>query len=269
MIRAMIAIVSILFLHLPCFNSQFSLEDLAKDAEIAWIRAEHALDKASKRQQASRSQRRHPKNSPPPPSLPFTFKAKGRARVQYKYDGDAPRDLLAIYHYSYPLRKTRLDVYYVQDQNITRYFTDIRDYTTNLKYMIFHRIKHQSLSSPHSCLIAPLKSSMLHPRVLHDRGRWLGQTNTSIDVGNVSLAVPTNQWEITQSVDDDAVNDDVWHYFSSVTNNEPVRLVRHEKNVDVHFIDFQPVVAGHPPGMFEYNRVSQVKCAKYKGKHRL
>ena len=110
---------------------------------------------------------------------------------------------------------------------------------------------------------------MLHPRVLHDRGRWLGQIHTSIDVGNVSLAVPTKQWEITQSVDDDAVNDDVWHYFSSVASNEPVRLVRHEKNVDVHFIDFQPVLAGHPPGMFEYNRVSQVKCAKYKGKHRL
>ena len=178
-----------------------------------------------------------------------------------------------MYHYDYPLRKTRLDVYLIEDQNITRYFTDIRDYSMGTKYMIFHRIQGQSLNSPHSCLMVPLKYDILHPRILFDHGRWLGNATTQVKVGNVAIGVQTNQWEVIQPGNEDAKKGegmaDVWHYFASTTKNEPVRLVRIGKNVDVHFIDFETVVDAHAPGMFDHKRVSQVKCTPYRGRHRV
>ncbi len=266
-----------LFFHFT--SSQFSLEDLAENARISWIHAEHELH------QATLPETHHDleiENIPDSPLLPSKFKAKGRVTIKYANDGVLPRELLAIYHYDYPLRKTRLDVYYIHEQNITRYFTDIRDYKKLEKAMIFHRVQNQALSSPHSCLIVPLKHNILHPRVIVDRGKWLRKVQTEIHAHNASLSVPTNQWEIISSsstttfgqpintqnaYDGSRSSSDVWHYYSSISKNEPVRLVRYGKNTDIYFIDFQKVNV-HPIGMFNYDRVSSVKCVEYKGKHR-
>jgi hypothetical protein len=244
-------------------GDSFSLEAMADHARVTWIRA--------KREEARLVSRLSPSpidpNAPVPPNpplLPNRFKAKGKASVQYQYDNLASRDLLAIYHYDYPSRKSRLDMYFVHQQNITRYFTDIRDYKKMIKHMIFHRIHGHTipLSSPHSCLIVPLKHPMMHPNVLRDQGRWVATKDTEMKKGNVSLTVPTNMWEIVEEDDIDGGGAAVWHYYTSVMKGEPVRLVRHEKNVDVHFIDFQ-AAAVHPIAMFLPERVSKVKCIPY------
>ena len=141
--------------------------------------------------------------------------------------------------------------------------------------MIFHRIHGNDipLKSPHSCLIVPLKNAMLHPRIVHERGRFMGIQNTTIGSkskdrrkvdsgGSVrDIIVPTYQWEIEEDNEDSATT---WHYYTSVTENKPIRLVRHEKNVDIHFLDFQEE---NPIDIFVPEKVSKVKCAPYRGRH--
>ena len=255
-------------------SAQFSLEDLAKHARTKWILA--------KREETRLTTKLKPfqidPNAPNPPTLPNIFKAKGKVSVAYNFDtlSTPTRELLAIYHYNYPEKKTRLDVYFINQNNITRYFTTIKNYKKMVKYMIFHRIHGNDipLKSPHSCLIVPLKNAMLHPRIVHERGRFMGIQNTTIGSkskdrrkkedsgGSVrDIIVPTYQWEIEEDNEDSATT---WHYYTSVTENKPIRLVRHEKNVDIHFLDFQEE---NPIDIFVPEKVSKVKCAPYRGRH--
>ena len=252
--------------HLPlkcAYGQSFTLEDMAQHARTTWIRAKRA--EALSDQLAATKERQSSlqlDGAPSFPTLPSTFKAKGKATLRYEFDSKDDRDLLAIYHYDHPSRKTRMDVYFVNQENVTRYFTDIRDYNEQQKFMIFHQIRgtELALKSPHTCLITPLKNAMLHPRVIHNDGTWMGDQNTTVGQGNVSFTVPTHLWEIE---DDDG---STWHYYESLTRREPVRLSRHEKNIDIHFLDFQATDV-HPPGMFAPERVSKVPCNHYRSRN--
>ena len=159
--------------------------------------------------------------------------------MAYNYDG--LRELLAVLNYDYPNRRMRQDLYYINPGKVQRYYTGIWDYRTGKQYMIFHRIKDYPLPSPHGCMIVPTVGGMLHPRLVEREGLWMGKGETVVDAsvghGNKQsnnstgekfkkvVRVPTNHWYVAWGNDD-------WNYFESTASRKPIRLERHQKNVD-------------------------------------
>jgi hypothetical protein len=250
-----------------------TLDELAATAKQRWIdakREEHA---------AHRSARPHPAPgvAPHAPRLPLQFKAKGRARVAYNYDG--LRELLAVMHYDYPNRRLRQDLYYINPGKVQRYYTGIWNYRTGKQFMIFHRIKDYPLPSPHGCMIVPTVGDMLHPHVVEHGGVWMGKEETVVDAAvggrkktvgrpdrphdenatdathktNKVVRVPTNHWFVPWAGDD-------WNYYESSGSGKPIRLERHKKNVDVHFLHFEEGAHTVHPDLFEPETVASTKC---------
>lgn len=240
-----------------------SLEELAASAKQRWIEAKRA------EQQSYRSDRPQPASgkAPRPPRLPLQFKAKGRARIAYNYDG--LRELLAVLHYDYPNRRMRQDLYYINPGKVQRYYTGIWDYRTGKQYMIFHRIKDYPLPSPHGCMIVPTVGGMLHPHLVEREGVWMGEVETVVDAsvghGNKRannssgkksgkmVHVPTNHWFVAWGNDD-------WNYYESSASHKPIRLERHKKNVDIHFLHFEEGAHTVHPDLFQPEAVASAKC---------
>ena len=186
--------------------------------------------------------------APRAPRLPLQFKAKGRARVTYNYDG--LRELLAVLHYDYPNRRLRQDLYYINPGRCSATTHGHLGLPPRKQFMIFHRIKDYPLPSPHGCMIVPTTGEMLHPRTIEREGVWMGEQNTVVDASvgknrghsgrNATEAkterkvvhVPTTHWFVPWAGDD-------WNYFVSSASGKPIRLERHEKNVDIHFLHFE------------------------------
>jgi hypothetical protein len=250
-----------------------TLDELAATAKQRWIdakRQEHAAQRTSRPRPA-------PGVAPRPPRLPLQFKAKGRARVAYNYDG--LRELLAVMHYDYPNRRLRQDLYYINPGRVQRYYTGIWNYRTGKQFMIFHRIKDYPLPSPHGCMIVPTVGDMMHPHIVEHGGVWMGKEDTTVDasvgrrkstISNANrphdentthtrnrtikvVRVPTNHWFVPWAGDD-------WNYYESSTSGKPIRLERHKKNVDVHFLHFEEGAHTVHPDLFEPETVASTKC---------
>ena len=263
-----------------------SLDELAATAKQRWLDAKRAESLAHR----SERPRAAPGPRPRAPRLPLQFKAKGRARVAYNYDG--LRELLAVLHYDYPNRRLRLDLYYINPGKVQRYYTGIWDYRARKQFMIFHRIKDYPLPSPHGCMIVPTVGKMLHPHVVEHDGIWMGKGETVVDavvgesqgkqtgIGNKEdiadrtnsdnvttakqqgiknmkstrlVSVPTNHWFVPWEGED-------WNYYESTAAGKPVRLERHKKNVDVHFLHFEEGSHTVHPDLFDPDTVAATKC---------